>query len=37
MIKRGYTVQVDDVVVIRIMKAVYREINAKESDGSASR
>ena len=36
-VKRLHTVRVDDVAIIRVMKAVYKDIYRKESGDSASR
>lgn len=36
-VKRLHTVRVDDVGIIRVMKAVYRDTYGKESGDSASR
>lgn len=36
-VKRLHTVRVDDVGIIRVMKAIYRDTYGKESGGSASR
>ena len=36
-VSRLHTVRVDDVGIIRVMKAIYRDTYGKEGDGSASR
>lgn len=36
-VRRLHKVRVDDVGIIRVMKAIYRDTYGKESDGSASR
>ena len=36
-VKRLHTVRVDDAGIIRVMKAIYRDVYGEESGGSASR
>lgn len=36
-VNRLHTVRVDDVGIISVMKAIYRDTYGRESDGSASR
>ena len=36
-VRRLHTVRVDDAAIIRVMKAIYRDVYGRESDGSASR
>ena len=36
-VRRLHNVRVDDVGIIRVMKAIYRDMYGRESDGSATR